>query len=1061
MREKIFTLAVCFILLLSRVYAQKTVTGTVFDDGQLGVPGASVIQKGTTLGTITDVDGKFSISVPDDAVLVISFMGMITQELSVQGKTSLNVVLKEDVGLLDGVVVVGYGTQKKVNLTGAVAQVKMDEVLGDRPVTSVASALQGAIPGLQITGGASPGDALNINIRGITSIASQGNTPTSTGEPLVLIDNVPGDISLLNPEDIESVSVLKDAASAAIYGARGAFGVILISTKKSSRQNKLALNYSNNFAFQSSINRPEQASLEQYLMTMKDFLIAPVVWNNNVDEWLGYVIEYNQDPSAFMANHSNDYFQDGRYMPQGGNYYFYLEGVDPQKAILDNYGFQQTHNVSASGNSGPISYRMSMGYVDQDGPLITSKDSYDRINTSSYVNADITPWLSQSIDAFFTRAKRSYVENGRVFGTSDPCFTPQGYMPASDDLEGDVYPVLTPKNVLLHADPSRWLTENTRLFSRTVINPFKGLEAVFEYTYRSTNKDYKRFTNNVNMINISNDIDGLSGTPKYNNNKTSTVLSSINAYATYEFNLQKDHALKVMSGYSQETRDYEILKVDKTEIVNQDKPSFSGATGITNATDAYLQYAIRSGFFRFNYDYKGRYLLEVNGRYDGSSKFPKGTRFGFFPSVSAGWRIDSEPFVDLQWLDLAKLRASYGELGNQAGVAEYGYLALMKSKLGSWIVNGELPVILLPSELVRADYTWELVRTLDLGYDIAVLNNRLSSTFDWYERNTIGMLAPGVQLPSVIGADAPDQNAADLQTSGWEFSLQWKDRIGDDWRYGLGFNLYDSKTVITEYDNEAGLFYNSAENNNYREGMEIGEIWGYVSDGFYTADDFSDLNNFTLKEGVAKLDGYTAKPGDVKFVDFDGDGKISVGENTVCKPGDRKIIGNSSPRYQYGINANIGWKALDLSVLLQGVGQRDVWVNNDLVFGPTVFYVGVYSDVLDYWKPVDHANANFTAVNPDAYLPRIYGENENSGSNYRTQTKYLQNASYLRLKNITLSYNFPTQLMQKIGFVSGKVFFSGENLLTIDHLNKGIDPERISWGYPFYTTYSFGINLTL
>lgn len=1060
MRRITLILVMCFVL-INGAYAQKTVTGTVIDEGQLGVPGASVVQKGTTNGTITDVDGNFSLSVPDDAILVVSFMGMLSQELSVQEKNSFNVVLKEDVGLLSEVVVVGYGTQKKVNLTGAVAQVKMDEVLGDRPVTSVASALQGAIPGLQITGGVSPGASRTINIRGTTSIASLGSDPTSSGEPLVLIDNVPGSIDLLNPEDIESISVLKDAASSAIYGARGAFGVILITTKRAKKDAKLSLNYSNNFAFQKSVNRPEQASLEQYLMTMKDFLNASTLWNNDIDEWLGYLREYNLDPNAFAANHPNDYLQDGRYVPQGGNYYFYLEGTDPQKAILDNYGFQQTHNISASGGSGPISYRMAMGYTDQDGPLITSKDSYDRVNLSSYVNADITSWLSQSIDAVFTRTKRSYVENSSVFKTADPAITPQGSMPQSTDLEGDVYPVLTPKNILLYSDPSKWLTENTRLFSRTSIHPIKGLEAVFEYTYSTTNDDYKRFTNDETMITISNQLDGLSGTPTYYNNKTYTALNSINTYVTYEFSLQEDHSFKAMAGYSQETRDYELLSADKTGMINAEKPSFSGSTGITNITDAYLQYAIRSGFFRFNYDYKGRYLLEVNGRYDGSSKFPKDTRFGFFPSVSAGWRIDSEPFVNLEWLNLAKLRASYGELGNQAGVSEYGYLALMDSELGSWIVDGELPVTLLPSELVRADYTWEVVRTLDLGYDISVLNNRLSSTFDWYERNTIGMLAPGVQLPSVIGADAPDQNAADLQTRGWELSVQWKDRIGDDWRYGLGFNIYDSKTVITKYDNEAGLFYNSTNNNNYREGMEIGEIWGYVTDGFYTADDFSDLNNFTLKDGVPSLDGYTAKPGDIKFVDLDDDGVIGVGEETVYKPGDRKIIGNSTPRYQYGINANVGWKALDLSVLLQGTGKRDAWIRNDLMFGPSLNYVGVYSEVLDYWKPVDLASGDYIAANPDAYLPRIYGENENYNSNYRTQTKYLQNASYLRLKNITLSYNFPKQLMQKIGFVSGKIFFSGENLVTFDHLNKGIDPERLSWGYPFYATYSFGINITL
>lgn len=1049
-----------------QVSAQQTgkITGKVTDPTGASLPGVSIVIKGTTNGTVTDFDGNYSLSnVPATGVLMFSFVGMKSQEVSVAGKTVINIALEEDAIGIDEVVAVGYGTQKKVNLTGAVTQVKMEEVLGSRPVTSVASALQGTIPGLQVTGGSTPGQSKTLNIRGITSIAALGADPTTSGEPLVLIDNVPGSIDLLNPEDIESVSVLKDAASAAIYGARGAFGVILITTKKAKKGETFTLNYNNNFAFQTAINRPQQASVATYLETMKEFLNGPLLNNVNIDDYLGYVNEYNANPSAFAANHSGDYFQDGRYLPAGESYYYYLKAGNPQEAILDDFGFQQTHNVSATGGTEKLSYRMAMGYTDQNGPLITSKDGFDRINLTSYISADITDWLTQSIDVGFTKSDRSYVENSDIFKTADPVITPTGSMPASYDVEGDAYPVFTPSNFIRYGDPSKWLTENTRLFSRTSVHPFKGFEAIFEYTYETTAKDYKYYTNAEEMITIQNTVDNISADPRYYNTKTSIALNSFNTYASYEKELGKGHNFKLMAGYSQETRNFESLAVNSNEMINPEKPSFSSATGIYYVTDNFVQYAIRSGFFRANYNYKDKYLLEVNGRYDGSSKFPTDTRFGFFPSVSAGWRLDSESFMDRtnDWLDLAKLRVSYGELGNQSGVAEYGYMPVMEAGLANWLVGGELPTTLTPPGLIRTDYSWEVVQTLDLGIDLAMLNNRLSSTFDWYQRNTIGMLAPGVQLPAVVGANAPDQNAADLETKGWELGVQWKDRIGK-WRYGVGFNLYDSRTVITKYDNEAGLFYDSSTNSNYREGMEIGEIWGYETAGYYTADDFDDLTNFVLKDGVTSLNGYTAKPGDVKFVNLDdSDEVINTGENTVHEPGDRKIIGNSSARYQYGINANVGWKAFDLSILMQGTGKRDAWIRNDLMFGPSLHYVGVYEDNLDYWKPADRANGDYSAVNANAFLPRIYGENENRESNYRVQTKYLSNASYLRLKNVTLSYTVPKQLLSRVGIGSGKIFFSGENMLTFSSLTKGIDPERLGWGYPFYATYSFGINLTL
>ena len=481
-------------------------------------------------------------------------------------------------------------------------------------------------------------------------------------------------------------------------------------------------------------------------------------------------------------------------------------------------------------------------------------------------------------------------------------------------------------------------------------------------------------------------------------------------------------------------------------------------------------YTVRGAFYRVNYDYKGKYLFETNGRYDGSSKFPKKNRFGFFPSVSVGWNIARENFmkpVAGDWLSDLKLRGTWGQIGNQ-GIDPYKFVPTMsqvEKKDVAWLVNGAKPLTLNAPGLVSDSFTWETVETLDFGFDITALNGRLQSTFDWYRRDTKDMLAPGAELPSVVGASAPLQNTADLRTKGWELSLTWRDRIGA-WGYNVGFNLYDSKTVVTKYHNESKIILKSDGTNNYYEGYEIGSIWGYVTDGYYTADDFEDTNTWKLKEGVVTVDGVSPRPGDIKYQNLRDDGsstnRIDTGDGTFDNPGDRKIIGNNSLRLQYGINLGVNYKGFDLSVLLQGVGKRDVWISdarrwpfNSGQFG------SLFKDQLDYWKPVDSANGDWTAANPNAEYFRIYGQGNNSSYNTRAQTKYLMNGSYLRVKNVTLSYNFPKSWLAPITLTSLKAFVSCENLHTFTKLMKGYDPERLSWGYPFYRTISFGFNVTL
>lgn len=550
--------------------------------------------------------------------------------------------------------------------------------------------------------------------------------------------------------------------------------------------------------------------------------------------------------------------------------------------------------------------------------------------------------------------------------------------------------------------------------------------------------------------------------------------------ATYDLTIKDIHKMKFMAGFNQESSYMDELEAYSYGQAVIEVPSLGGGTSTLKANDSYDEYAVRGGFFRVNYSYNDIYLLEVNGRYDGSSKFPKNSRFGFFPSVSAGWNIAQESFMERTrtWLDGLKLRASYGVIGNQ-NIPTYAFNPTMSinNKYNGWLQNGNYvaAITTLPS-LVSQNFTWEKVGTVDVGLDLTMLSNRLTGTFDWYQRNTNGMLAPGMQLPAVVGAEAPYQNTADMRTRGWEVALNWRDMVGN-LEYRVGFNLSDSKSIITKYDGNSDYLLSSQRTNiytggtytfwDYYEGKEVGEIWGYEFDGFYTVDDFKNTTTWELKDGIAKPDNANPMPGDVKFKNLRDDEKgtnlITSGDNTLKNPGDRKVIGNEMPRYLYGINLGLGYKGFDLSVFMQGTGRRDKWIANTLTFPlySDFKFIPLYEGLENYWKPADVANGDYTCVNPDAEYPRIYGSYGNQASNYRESDKYLCDASYFRIKNVTLSYTFPKPVISKLLLRQLKAFVSIENLATFSSLPKGIDPETLTWDYPAFRTVSFGINVTL
>ncbi len=1059
-----------------------TVEGVVTDASGEAIIGATVIEKGTTNGTITDFDGNFTLNLSSDKALIeVSYIGYESQILKYVPGKALKIILKEDTQTLEEVVVVGFGSQKKANLTGAVAQVKMGDVLGDRPVTNVKDALQGTMPGLTVTGGASPGSSKTFNIRGTVSI--------NATNPLVLIDNVEGDIDLLNPEDIESVSVLKDAASSAIYGARAAAGVILITTKKAKKGDKFQLNYNNNFGFQTSINQPNEVSLDTYLNTYQNAGFSDKYYANDqsVAQWREYLTQYH--------NGTLD-TQNGIYVDQSGIPY-YLKETNQYKAFMET-SFIQTHNATLSGGTEKLRYRISGGMTFNDGPLKYSNDTYTRKNLSAFLGADITNWYTQEIDIRYSTSDQK-TPPANAFGSgiyrqNMLSWMPQGVMPGTINTDAGVdLPLETPANHIKYNNPTETGVGNARIFVKSIFRPIKNLELVGEYTYDRKDINGSRYANNWTYTTFALGGSSLAypAGDFLTKNVTTYDYNALNLYGSYDFKYKENHSVKVMAGFNQERKQQSYQSSTAYEMVSSSAPSLGGGTGKVITSNTYDDFATRGAFYRVNYNYKDKYLFEANGRYDGSSKFPKNSRFGFFPSFSLGWNVTREDFMKFSenWLGEFKLRASWGQIGNQ-NIANYQYYAQMNPLTGGanngnggknpiyWLQDGSYVTYLTAPNLISSNFTWEKVETLDLGFDASFFNNRLKTTFDWYLRTTKDMLQAGVEMPGVIGADAPMQNIANMQTKGWELSLTWRDKIGD-WSYNIGANIYDHKSKITKFINTKGTlaFANGSGGtlNTYYVGQELGEIWGFVTDGFYTVDDFVDCTSWKLKDGVVSIDGISPRPGDIKYKnlsDKTGTNQINTGKGNLDDAGDRKVIGNTTPRYCYGLNLGVGYKGFNLSAMFQGVGKRDYWIGGSGMFpfgGESASYRPVYEGQTNYWQPQGSCGGLYTetdreywiAKNDDPTLFRIYNQLQNVGYNTRVSDKYLADASYLRLKNVTLSYSFPSSVIGKYKLSALRMFVSGENLHTFTSLPDGYDPERLNWGYPFYRTVSFGLNVTL
>jgi TonB-linked SusC/RagA family outer membrane protein len=1058
-KPKLLKAGIAFLVLLlisATGIAQRKIAGSVQDAAtNLPLDGATVAVQGGKVTALSKDGGKFEITAPtgsNSLTLLISFVGYETLTLKVNANSN-NLVAKLTPAAsssLDDVVVVGYGVKKKINLTGAVATVSAKDIEA-RPIGNTQQALQGLVPNLNITvsnAGGEPGASMNMNIRGLQSFSG-------SNAPFVLVDGIPMDINSIDPSNIESMSVLKDAASAAIYGARAAYGVILITTK-SGKSNKSGanVNYSTNMAATKPVYWPKLVDAMTFALVMNDAAINQ-----------GSVPYYNADALDRLAkNIKNPGSAPEMYgNPNGLSWNIGAMGLgaaantDWYDILFKKYATHQKHNLSVSNSNGNVDYYISAGLYDEQGLLKYGNESFKRYNFDGKISAKATSWATFSVLFKYNYGKQDFpwqidLGRGRIY---DMMTKLKPTMPAK--YPGTDIWTMESRIAEWQAERDVTINRNMVLAPRMVIEPIKGWVTNFDLNYTS-NDNRQVFTAAQWFWMQPNGVlaNGLAqNSTYYNPNLYTDNYMSPNIYSSYTRSIG-NHNFTLMAGYQQEVYNYYNLSATSTYLLSDNIPSLNTAVGTQTATNGIGHWSTQSYFGRLNYNFSEKYLFEANLRSDGSSRFAPDSRRGTFPSVSGGWVLSKEKFFPLRdKINLFKLRVSYGSLGNQ-NVANYLYIPTMGISQSSFLFGGQRLWTVSSPNLSSINLTWEKVNTTNFGMDISMLKNRLSATLDVYTTRTTDLVGPGIALPALLGTGVPRQNGGEVKTKGFELEVKWRDRIGNV-SYEIGANIGDNKSVVTKYNNPTNLL------STYYEGQTIGEIWGYNTAGlFQTKDEVTKwVNQNFLFSG-------TWNPGDLKYVDRNGDGKIDVGTNTKDNSGDKTVVGNALPRYLYGFNFNVSWKGLDLSAFFQGVGKQDLWLG-DLFNGAVLrgaangpLHAMVYQQHLDYWRDASSP----LGANPNAYFPKPYSvyDGDNSKNFGNPTDRYIQNGAYLRMKNIRLGYTIPKAFLKKVLIKSARLYFSGENLLVFKKIQL-LDPEetggRNGGGrtYPLAKSFSFGLDL--
>ena len=1034
-----FVAATLLLLCTTLAYSQSvTVTGTVTDASGEPLIGVNVFVKGTTSGTVTDVNGRYTLTqVSPQSTLTFSYIGFVPQEMVLGNRTVLNVQLREDTQRLDEVVVVGYGVQRKVNLTGSVDQVT-SEVFENRPITNISQGLVGAVPNLNIvmTDG-KPTQSPSYNVRGTTSIGQGGNA-------LILIDGVEGDPRMLNPNDIESVSVLKDAASASIYGARAVFGVVLITTKSASK-GKTSITYSAVFSSKSPTAVPDNI-VDSYPWA-QSFSDGWARWNDNgsmptaVNKTISFSPEYLAEIKRRWENPSLPRIEVN---PTTGAYEYYYS-TDWYKEFYKESFFAQDHNIALTGGSDIASFYITGRYNGEDGLYRYNTDKYSMYNLRAKGTIQLTKWLS--------------VENNTEFSSMkyhQPINTGEGenlWRNIADEAH-PLAPLLNPDGTLSFSSAytvgNMYLAKSFANLNQNMLKNKTAFKADFfdkslilraDFTFQNTEYAHQRKRVQTPYSRIQGVI-GYTGTDTndFQERRSTTNYMATNVYANYTKSINQTHNFDFLVGYNYEQSIWKEVTMQRNGIVYEDAYDINLMLGDNIVTSGgYSKWRIAGGFFRMNYNFKERYLLEVNGRYDGSSRFPETQQWAFFPSASLGWRLSEEAFwkVDPSALSNVKLRASYGSLGN-GNVSTYTFTENFGISQSGRILGETRPQRTSMPNIVPSSLTWETATTGNIGIDVGALNSRLNFTGDVYRRWTKNMYTVGPSVPNIFGAGVPKGNNASLETTGWEITLGWADRTkvaGKPFNYNMRFTLADSKSIVTDFYNPekdlTNLYNTNFNNRQYYVGQTLGEIWGYRVIGLFTSKE--DVANSPKQNNIRARNTRRNDVGDLKFKDLNNDGVIWQGLNRVGDSGDKEIIGNSAAHYTYGINLGADWNGFFLSAFFYGVGKQQWYPGNESPFW------GQYNrpyNAYPRWQETQQFRNELQ--NFDAYLPLLIGycARETDGQLGVVNDRYLQNVAFIRLRTLNIGYTIPSRISSKINANNLQIYISGENLWTWSPLYK-------------------------